>query len=206
MKTIIGLHEEKKEILASISMMHTWVIEAETILSGSWAQHPEEITNQAVGQLFDAYLNRLFQFLNGEEIAEDEKGRLGELFRVLKHLRPGLIQCYDIEGFPRTNNDMERTIRAIKMQYRRISGRKNWNTYLLCYGRCVVYQEWWLHQPDGEAQLQARLRGVPTASWHHAREQTRQSHLEQLNRFRFRHQPLDYLASLEKRWEQTIGT
>lgn len=183
-------------------MMHTWVVEAEAILDGSWAQHPEEITNQAIGQLFDAYLNRLFQFLNGEEIIEDEKVRLGELFRVLKHLRPGLIQCYDIEGFPRTNNDMERTIRAIKMQYRRISGRKNWNAYLLCYGRCVVYQEWWLHQPDGEIQLHARLRRVSTSSWHHAR----QSHLEQLHRFRFRHHPLEYLASLEERWEQTIGT
>lgn len=33
-----------------------------------------------------------------------------------------------------------------------------------------------------------------------------QSHLEQLNRFRFLHRPLEYLASLEKRWEQTIGT
>src|SRR5712691_10894927 len=28
-------------------------------------------------------------------------------------------------------------------------------------------QEWWLHQPDGEAQLQARLHQVPSASWRH---------------------------------------
>jgi hypothetical protein len=31
-------------------------------------------------------------------------------------------------------------------------------------------------------------------------------HLEQLNRFRFRHKPLESLASLEMRWEQTTGT
>jgi hypothetical protein len=31
-------------------------------------------------------------------------------------------------------------------------------------------------------------------------------HREQLNRFRFRHRPLDYLASLEMRWEQTTST
>src|SRR2546421_12861993 len=30
--------------------------------------------------------------------------------------------------------------------------------------------------------------------------------MEQLNRFRFRHCPLDYLASLEIRWEQTSCT
>lgn len=190
LKTIVSLHEEKKEVLASIKMMREWVFDAEHILDGSWAQCPEEITNQAVGQMFDTYLERLLHFLNGEERTEDEKTCLGELFKVLHHLRPGLIHCYDIEGFPRTNNEMERTIRAIKMQYRRISGRKNWNAYLLRYGRCVAYHEWWLHQPDGEAQLQARLRCVSTASWRCARQQTRQSHLEQLNRFRFRHRPL----------------
>jgi len=60
------------------------------------------------------------------------------LLKVLTHLRPGLVHCYDVKGFPRTNNEMERTIRAIKMHYRRISGRKNWNNYLLRYGRCVA--------------------------------------------------------------------
>jgi hypothetical protein len=128
---------------------------------------------------------------------------LGHLLKVLTNLRPGLVQCYDIKGFPRTNNDMERTIRATKMHYRRISGRKNWNNYLLRYGRCVVYQEWWLHQPDGAELLQVRLQQVTSSSW---RQETRHRHLEQLNRYRFRHRPLEYLASLEKRWEQTTGT
>ena len=100
---------------------------------------------------------------------------------------------------------MERTIRAIKMHYRRISGRKNWNTYLLRYGRCVAYREGWLHQVDGEAQLQARLQQGASSSWRRVRQETRQCHLEQLNRFRFRHRPLEYLTSLEMRWEQTIG-
>src|SRR2546429_8947378 len=85
---------------------------------------------------------RLSCLLEAEERTEDEKLRLGHLLKVLTHLRPGLVQCYDIEGFPRTNHEMERMIRAVKMQYRRISGRKNWNSYLLHYGRCVVYHEW----------------------------------------------------------------
>jgi hypothetical protein len=101
---------------------------------------------------------------------------------------------------------MERMIRAVKMQYRRISGRKNWNSYLLRYGRCVAYHEWWLHQPDGEAQLQARLRRVPSSAWRRIRQETRQCHREQLNRFRFRQKPLESLASLERRWEQTTRT
>jgi hypothetical protein len=206
LKAIVCLHEEKKEVLASIQMMRQWVLEAEYIFEGSWASLAQERSNQAVGERVDAYLTRLLHFLNGEERTEDETLRLGHLFKVLTHLRPYLTQCYEREGFPRTNNDMERTIRALKMQYRRISGRKNWNAYLLRYGRCVAYQEWWLHQPNGEAQLQARLRCVPTASWQDARLQTRQGHQVQLNRFRFRHRPLEYLASLEQRWEQTLRT
>jgi hypothetical protein len=101
---------------------------------------------------------------------------------------------------------MERTIRAFKMQYRRISGRKNWNNYLLRYGRCVASSRMVAAATFGEAQLQACLRQVTPSSWRQVRQQTRQCHMEQLNRFRFRHRPLDYLAALEMRWEQTTGT
>ena len=134
----MSLHEEKKERLAQIKSMREWVLAAEHIFDGSWASQVEEITNVEVARRFDAYLERLLCFVDAEERTEDEKIRLGHLLKVLTHLRPGLVHCYDIEGFPRTNNEMERTIRAIKMQYRRISGRKNWNKYLLRYGRCVA--------------------------------------------------------------------
>lgn len=125
---------------------------------------------------------------------------------MLTHLSPGLVPCDNIAGFPRTNNDMERIIRAIKMHYRRISGRKNGSTYLLRYGRCVSSQEWWHQQIDGEEQLRVRLLHVAPALWHQVREDTRHCHQEQLHRFRFRHRPLEYLASLELRWEQIGGT
>ena len=180
----MSLHEEKKERLAQIKSMRQWVVEVEHIFDGSWASQAEEITNVEVARRFDAYLERLACFVDAEERTEDETVRLGHLFKVLTHLRPGLVQCYDIEGFPRTNNEMERTIRAIKMQYRRISGRKNWNTYLLRYGRCVAYQAWWQLQPDGEAQLHARLRQLTPSSWRQVRQETRHCHREQLNRSR----------------------
>ena len=202
----MSLHEEKKEALTAISKMREWVVEAEHIFEGSWAKHPEEISNAEVGRRFDAYLGRLACFLEAQERTDDEQLRLGHLLKVLTHLRPGLVQCYDLADFPRTNNEMERMIRGIKMRYRRISGRKNWNSYLLRYGRCVAYHEWWQQQPEGEAQLQTRLRCVPSSAWRHVRQQTRQCHREQLNRFRFRHRPLESLAALEMRWEQTNGT
>jgi hypothetical protein len=200
------LHQEKQAILAQVASMREWVMEVEHILDGSWAGQPEDITNVEVGRRLDAWLARLARFLEAEERTEDERLRLGQLLKVLTHLRPGLVQCYDLAGFPRTNNEMERTIRAIKMHYRRISGRKNWNSYLLRYGRCVAYQEWWHQQPDGKRCLKERLLRVDPSAFRQVRQQTRDRHQEQLNRYRFRHRPLFYLASLEERWEQTAGT
>lgn len=58
----------------------------------------------------------------------------------------------------------------------------------------------------GKVCLQARLRQVAPAAFRQVRQETRQRHQEQLHRYRFRHHPLEYLASLERRWEQTYGT
>jgi hypothetical protein len=202
LKTIVRLQEEKQEVLAHIRAMREWVMEVEHIFDGSWASRPEEISNADVGRRLDDWLHRLSTFLETEGRTEDEHLRLGHLLKVMTHLKPGLVQCYDVAGFPRTNNEMERTIRAIKMHYRRISGRKNWNSYLLRYGRCVAYQEWWQQQPDGAACLQARLKQVAPASWRQVRQATRDRHQEQLNRYRFRQRPLAYLQMLEVRWER----
>jgi hypothetical protein len=204
--TIVSLHEEEKAALVQIRNMREWVLEVEHLFDGSWAHTPEELTNAEVGRRLNAYLGRLSHFLEEEGRTETEVFCLGHLLKVLTHLAPGLVQCYDLVGFPRTNNDMERTIRALKMHYRRISGRKNWNAYLLRYGRCVAYQQWWQQQPDGDARLIERLQQVDPRAFQLVRQQTRECHQEQLNRYRFRHHPLKYLAALEKRWEHSSCT
>jgi len=196
----VSLHEEKKERLAQIKSMRQWVVEVEHIFDGSWASQAEEITNVEVARRFDAYLERLACFVDAEERTEDETVRLGHLFKVLTHLRPGLVQCYDIEGFPRTNNEMERSIRRLKTQYRRISGRKNWNAYLLRYGRSVAYAAWWEQDAAHRHQLERRAGRLDRARWRELRRETTAAHREQLTRFRFRHRRQAYLHSLEERW------
>jgi hypothetical protein len=42
LKTIVSLHEEKKEALIAIRNMREWVLEAEHIFDGPWAKQPEE--------------------------------------------------------------------------------------------------------------------------------------------------------------------
>lgn len=206
LKAIVSLYEEKREALAQVRAMRAWIIRLEHILDGAFADSPEHISNAEVARRFDEWLKDLTSFLQAEGRTQEEQLRLGHLLKVMSHLRPGLVHCYDLPGFPRTNNDMELSIRVLKTRYRRISGRKNWNAYLLRYGRCVAYYEWWMAQPNGPALLEARLRQTAPALWRSVRQQTRDRHREQLNRFRFRHHPQAYLASLELRWEQAACT
>src|SRR5207249_4102093 len=73
LKTIVSLHEEKKECLAQIKSMREWVVEVEHIFDGSWASQAEEITNVEVARRFDGYLQRLSCFVEAQERTEDEK-------------------------------------------------------------------------------------------------------------------------------------
>src|SRR5437764_14174926 len=96
------------------------------------------------------------QLMEGS-LSQLEQECLTEFLQVLSNLRPHLVQCYDHQDFPRTNNEMERSIRGLKTQYRRISGRKNWNAYLLRYVRCVAYAAWW--EQDAAHRHKIDLRG-----------------------------------------------
>jgi hypothetical protein len=204
LRSILRETEPVRAPLSVIRRMREWVLHTEHILSGAWASTPEEITNQQVGRRLDDWLGHLADVLQAEGTSAQERRCLEHLLKVLRALRPWLTHCYDVVGLPRTNNAMELTIRAIKMRYRRISGRKNWNAYLLRYGRCVAYYKWWEQQPGGMEQLEARLPRVSAHRWRQVREQTRLCHRYQLNRYQLRHQPQRYLANLEERWTQAL--
>src|SRR5204862_6446727 len=138
------------------------------------------LTNEEVAQRFDQWRTSLAGHSTDGTLSEVAQQCLQQFLQVLSNLRPYLIHCYDWEPFPRTNNDMEREIRAIKTRYRRISGRKNWNGYLLRYGRCVVFYEWWEHEPDRGQELEQHLRRVRPEEWRRQRKLTRGAQSEQL--------------------------
>src|SRR5512142_2152061 len=129
-----------------------------------------------------------------------EQECLTECLQVLSNLRSHLVQCYDHQDFPRTNNDMERSIRRLKTPYRRVSGRKNWNAYLLRYGRSVAYAAWWAQDATHRQHLEQRAAQWDRTRWRELRRETPLAQSEQLTRFRFRHKRHSLLASLEQRW------
>ncbi len=159
------------------------------------------VANEQVAHRFDRWRNSLAERSRETTLPEVEQECLQHFLQVLSNMRPYLIQCYDCPQFPRTNNDTEREIRAVKTRYRRISRRKNWNSYLLHYGRCVAFYEWWEREAERVFQLVLKLKHVQPEQWRQQRQQTSGAQCEQLKRFRFRRKRLNYLASLEVRWE-----
>ena len=100
---------------------------------------------------------------------------------------------------------MQRYIRAVKTRYRRVSGRKNWNAYLLRYGRCIAFYEWIEQEQIDSAALPSVLSQVGHERWRQARAQWRQEQGDQLNMFRFRHKRSCYLQKLETRWARAAS-
>jgi hypothetical protein len=207
-----------REQIEQIKRMHQWVVDAEHILDGSWGVSSEEsgfstdrnensrVTNKEVGIRFDMFLENLGQRLVKEEMSQTERECLTEFLRVLTNLRPNLIQCYDLINFPRTNNEMEGAIRKLKTRYRRISGRKNWNTYLLRHGRDVAFFEWWSANPERWQNFERLAKNMDREYWKQMKQETLSARSEQLNRFRFLHRREAFLTSLEERWAAASKT
>jgi hypothetical protein len=200
LQAIVGERAAWADQLAQIKRFHNWLLEVEHLLDGSLMPAGEVMSNLAVGSRLDSWRERMATQLTDGSLSELERECLTEFLQVLANLRSHLVQCYDQKDFPRTNNDMERSIRGLKTQYRRVSGRKNWNAYLLRYGRCVAYAAWWEQDTAHYQHLEQHVAQLDRTRWRELRRETTLALSEQLTRFRFRHKRQSLLASLEERW------
>lgn len=200
---LVSLRQTWSGQIAEVRRMRDWVLQAEHILAGQWATPQEPLTNATVASRFDSWCEQLARLALASPLSITERDCLTYFLKVTADLRPHLIQCYDIKGFPRTNNDMERYIRCLKTRYRRISGRKNWNAYLLRYGRCIAYYDYLVQEQDA-ASFALILGRVGHQQWRQARALWRQEQSDQLKMYRFRHKRKGFLEHLEARWATTL--
>jgi hypothetical protein len=190
--------------LSSVRRLHLRVVETERILSGEALRVDNlPVTNATVGQRFDVWCHSLQEQLQEGAMPGPERECLEHFLHVSRNMRPHLLLCYDLDDLPRTNNEMEGFIRSLKTRYRRISGRKNWNRYLLRYGRRVAYYEAQLRMGDGVDQIDGRVRDIRHERWRTSRAEQRACQEEQLKQYRVRHRRQQFLAGLEARWAET---
>lgn len=203
LQVIVAERVAWRDQLEQVKRLSEWLCEVKALLAKEAAHPPAEpVSNEIVGRCLDAWREQMAQRLSTDALSELEQEGLRERLQVLSNRRPSLMQCYDRADFLRTNNDLERSIRALKTQDRRVSGRKHWNAYLLRYGRCVASAAWWEQDENHSHALQRHVTRMDRGRWRELRQQTNHAQQEQRTRFRFRHRRQSVLVSLESRWTE----
>jgi hypothetical protein len=197
---IIARREQWRDDLTLVRRLHADVLTAEGILSGATLhQEAQSVTNATVQQRYAQWCAELRVRLACPSLADTERRCLEHFLHVTTNMSPRLFHCYDLTGLPRTNNDMEGFIRSVKTRYRRISGRKNWNRYLIRYGARVVCYEARARTDEVNAMTE-RMRQVPVDRWRAGRAAQTARQQEQLKQYRVRRRRDAFLADLEARW------
>ena len=150
----------------------TWLQNIDRILELP-DDHPP--TGEQVSQQLRAYLDDL---LNLPDISLRLDAFRYHLDKVSTSYWPGLFHCYDLEGLPRTNNDVESLFRDTQRRLLRTTGQKGQTRRAL--QRTGAWEL--LPRPSTEAECLDALRQVPPSQL--AKEQQRlRQHRE---RFRLR--------------------
>lgn len=172
-----------------------WLIDLEHLLD---PERDPPKSSASVRQAVDHYLVDLTT--RNTHDAEDQQvaDHINQIFRSFWW---GLFTCYDVEGLPRTNNELERFIRQIKMGHRRVSGRKNVHDFIIRYGACAA-----LVDPNESLDdLLARMDEVDQEEFLKERKRLNLTLLDEVKIHRFRYHRADYLAELEARWEAAVA-
>ena len=168
-----------------------WLIEIEHLLDPN--REPAKQGKQ-VALAVDAYLVGLTTSTMHDS---EDKRCAAHINQTFRNFWWGLFTCYDVEGLPRTNNQLERFILQVKMGYRRISGRKNVHDYLLRYGTYAALIDY----TESEAELLTRLALVTQEDFLNERKKLRLALLQETKIHRFRYHRTQFLADLEAQWE-----
>jgi hypothetical protein len=135
------------------------------------------------------------------EQMQQQKTDLGLLSEAIEHFchitdnfAAGLFHCYDVEGLPRTNNELERCFGVARVHERRATGRRGAIPGVVVRGSvrliaAVVTRK----QSFSAEELQPR----DYWRWRDLRAHVQQCEETRRKQFRFRKNPASYLAALE---------
>jgi hypothetical protein len=183
---------------AHLRHQHQWLIDLDRLMD--LEQHPKS-TQKSVSQAVDQYLRELLDQVEQSREADDQAAA-HQINQILRNLWWGLFACYEVEGLPRTNNDLEQFIRRIKMGQRRISGRKNVQDFVLRYGSFVAFVDY----AESEEALRERLAQVSQEAFLQERNTLNMIIVKEQKIHRFRCNRQVFLTDLETRWQAVVSS
>ncbi|MBN2980201.1 MULTISPECIES: hypothetical protein [Cohnella] len=145
-------------------------------------------------------MTQLLGWLKQTYIDEQDAPMVTTVLNYSRGFWKGLFTSYDHYHIPRTNNDLEQFFRRMKAVHRRITGLRNWNSYIVRNGEMIVLVDDALRQKHIIARL--RTVGYEKYATRKARWDRRLS--ESVQRRRFNRQPIAFLEKLEAQWDQIM--
>jgi hypothetical protein len=85
---LVGRRTVWQEQVSSLKRMRTWVLAAEHLLSGDWAQTEEALSNATAAQRFDQWLDQLAQRPQTEAFSDHERECLDHFCRPPARFAP----------------------------------------------------------------------------------------------------------------------
>ena len=171
-----------------------WLIDLEHLLDPE--REPPK-TSRSVAETVDHYLVNL---TTRSTLDAEDQSVADHINQVFRNFWWGLFACYEVEGLPRTNNELERCIRHIKMGQRRVSGRKNVHHFIIRYGAYAALVD----DTENQTELLTRLEQVDQDEFLKERKRLSLTLLQEAKTYRFRFHRAAYLAELEARWAAVV--
>jgi hypothetical protein len=149
---------------------------------------------QSGAEVRERYLTHICQM-------REQKVKMGPLGEAIEHFchitdnfAVGLFHCYDVEGLPRTNNDLEHCFGVARVHERRATGRRGAISGVVVRGPVRVITAVVSKERIFSAE---ELRPSDDQSWRKLRMHVQQCEETRRRQFRFRKDPVAYLATLE---------
>jgi hypothetical protein len=119
---------------------------------------------------------------------------LAPFCHITDNFAAGLFHCYDVEGLPRTNNDLEHGFGVARVHERRAIGRRGAIPGVVVRGSVRVIAAVVTREQSFSGE---ELRPCDYQRWHELRVHVQQCEETRRQQFRFRKNPAAYLAALE---------
>ena len=133
--------------------------------------------------------------LSMEKVKRPELSEFIDRFlKTTRNFWPGLFVYYEHPELRSTNNDMERFLREAKGQYRRMTGRRNWNDYILRYGPYIVFHD----SNEDESEIFMRFALADRGALEKTKKELERNWRWRRNQIAFRRNPGEYLKRIER--------
>lgn len=176
-----------------LATVYNWVHQVATILDNPTGLGAQEVQNS---------MSQLLQ-----DMARGQ-AQLGELTDAIEHFLKvtysywsGLFHCYEVEGLPRTNNDLEHVFGQLRHHQRRVTGRKVAPASLVLRGSVRLIS---VVATRIQTFTVKEFAAVSFVNWQNVRSELQKHHSKRLQQRRFRRDPDGYLAELEAKYLQLI--